>query len=86
MFLQHFSPKSSLFKPEERNGIIASDIGIFIMSFVLYLWAAEIGFSKFLLLYGVPYIVSVIACLIHCTDDVLAYTPLDRHAHVFTSF
>lgn len=59
MLRQHFSPNSSLFKSEERNGIIASDIGVFIMSFVLYLWASEIGFVKFSLLYGVPYIVNV---------------------------
>ncbi len=55
---QHFSPYSSLFKPEERYGIIASDVGLIAMSFVLYTWATNIGFAKFVMLYGVPYIVN----------------------------
>jgi hypothetical protein len=84
MLRQHFSPKSSLFKPQERNDIIVSDIGVVTMSVVLYLWATEIGFAKFLLLYGVPYIVNIGCMLIYCTDSVLANTPLDRHADVFT--
>ncbi|KAF8633785.1 hypothetical protein AX15_001258 [Amanita polypyramis BW_CC] len=55
----HFSPSSSLFKPEERNGIIASDIGLVVMSCVLYLWTNKIGLGNFIKLYFVPYVVSI---------------------------
>ncbi|KAF8735414.1 hypothetical protein AX14_002070 [Amanita brunnescens Koide BX004] len=73
----HFSPKSSLFKPQERNDIIVSDIGVVTMSVVLYLWATEIGFAKFLLLYGVPYILThhwiVMLTYLHHSDPSLPH-------------
>jgi omega-6 fatty acid desaturase (delta-12 desaturase) len=55
--LQHFLPSSSLFKPKERKGIVASDLGILTMSYVLYVWSTRIGLSNFVKLYFIPYIV-----------------------------
>ncbi|THU84749.1 delta-12 fatty acid desaturase [Dendrothele bispora CBS 962.96] len=52
----HFSPWSSLFKPSQRKGIIASDIGILCMMYILYLWTQHVGLDMFIKLYFVPYI------------------------------
>ena len=57
MQLQHFQPSSPLFKPHERNGIIASNIGLTVMSCILYLWKQQVGFEYFFKLYFVPYLV-----------------------------
>lgn len=57
MQLQHFQPSSPLFKPHERNGIIASNIGLTVMSSILYLWTQQVGLGYFLKLYFVPYLV-----------------------------
>lgn len=57
MTLQHFQPSSSLFKPHERKGIIASNIGLTIMSLILYLWTQQVGLGYFVKLYFVPYLV-----------------------------
>jgi hypothetical protein len=55
--LQHFQPSSPLFKPHERNGVIASNLGLAVMSFILYLWKQQVGFGYFFKLYFVPYLV-----------------------------
>ncbi|KAF5337897.1 hypothetical protein D9757_010317 [Collybiopsis confluens] len=52
----HFAPSSPLFKPHERNGIIASDIGLTVMSCILYMWTQTVGLSAFIKFYFVPYI------------------------------
>ena len=57
MQLQHFQPSSPLFKPHERNGIIASNVGLIVMSYILYLWKQQVGLGYFLKLYFVPYLV-----------------------------
>ena len=73
----HFQPSSQLFKPHERNGIIASNIGLSFMSCVLYLWTKEVGFSYFLKLYFVPYILSnhwiVMLTYLHHSDPTIAH-------------
>ncbi|KAF8344412.1 delta-12 fatty acid desaturase [Amanita rubescens] len=73
----HFSPYSSLFKPEERYGIIASDMGLIAMSFVLYTWATKIGLAKFVMLYGVPYILThhwiVMLTYLHHSDPSIPH-------------
>ena len=56
--LQHFQPSSPLFKPHERNGIIASNIGLTVMASILYLWTQQVGLGYFFKLYFVPYLVS----------------------------
>jgi hypothetical protein len=57
MQLQHFQPSSPLFKPHERNGIIASNVGLTVMSSILYLWKQQVGLGYFIKLYFVPYLV-----------------------------
>ncbi|KAF9482833.1 delta-12 fatty acid desaturase [Pholiota conissans] len=73
----HFSPSSPLFKPHERNGIIASNIGLTVMSSILYLWTREVGLSNFLKLYFVPYILAnhwiVMLTYLHHTDPTIAH-------------
>jgi hypothetical protein len=54
----HFHPHSSLFKPHERVGVIISDIGIAIMVCMLYNWTKQVGFSHFVCLYFVPFLVN----------------------------
>ncbi|KAF8182679.1 delta-12 fatty acid desaturase [Pholiota molesta] len=73
----HFQPSSPLFKPHERNGIIASNIGLTVMSSILYLWTREVGFSNFLKLYFVPYILAnhwiVMLTYLHHTDPTIPH-------------
>ena len=57
MRLQHFQPSSPLFKPHERNGIIASNVGLIVMSSILYLWKQQVGLGYFIKLYFIPYLV-----------------------------
>lgn len=55
---QHLQPSSPLFKPHERPGIIASNIGLTAMTSILYFWTRQVGVHNFFKLYFVPYIVS----------------------------
>ncbi|KAK2467516.1 hypothetical protein APHAL10511_000371 [Amanita phalloides] len=68
----HFSPSSSLFKPEDRYGIIVSDIGLLCMAYILYIWATQIGLVKFLMIYFVPYVLThhwiVMLTFLHHSD------------------
>lgn len=56
-FFQHFQPSSPLFKPGERNRIVASNVGLGVMLCALYLWTKEVGLSYFFKLYFLPYLV-----------------------------
>ena len=83
MQLQHFQPSSPLFKPHERNGIIASNVGLTVMSCILYLWKQQVGFEYFFKLYFVPYLVghtglpqNLCRCL--TSVGVTVVEPLDR--------
>nr|BAL02933.1 delta-12 fatty acid desaturase [Pholiota nameko] len=73
----HFQPSSPLFKPHERNGIIASNIGLTAMASVLYLWTREVGSSNFIKLYFIPYILAnhwiVMLTYLHHTDPTIAH-------------
>jgi fatty acid desaturase len=73
----HFFPSSPLFKPHERPGIIASDIGISFMSCVLYLWTKQVGLHMFLKLYFVPYLLAnhwiVMLTYLHHSDPTIAH-------------
>lgn len=73
----HFNPSSPLFKDNERNGIIASDIGIAVMSCVLYLWTKEVGLANFAKFYFVPYVLAnhwiVMLTYLHHSDPTIAH-------------
>lgn len=73
----HFLPSSPLFKPKERNGIIASDLGILTMSYILYVWATGVGLSNFVKLYFIPYIFSnhwiVMLTYLHHSDPSIPH-------------
>ncbi|KAG6840653.1 hypothetical protein C0991_005332 [Blastosporella zonata] len=73
----HFQPSSPLFKPHERKGIIASNIGLTFMSCVLYLWTREVGTHNFLKLYFIPYILAnhwiVMLTYLHHSDPTIAH-------------
>jgi hypothetical protein len=57
--VKHFNPDSALFKPEMRNGIIATDIGLGIMMSLLYNFARAYGFNAFMKYYFVSYLVRI---------------------------
>ncbi|KAG5718825.1 Delta(12) fatty acid desaturase [Termitomyces sp. T112] len=73
----HFQPSSPLFKPHERNGIIASNVGLSAMSCVLYLWTREVGFHNFLKFYFAPYLLAnhwiVMLTYLHHSDPSIAH-------------
>ncbi|RDB19026.1 Acyl-lipid omega-3 desaturase (cytochrome b5), endoplasmic reticulum [Hypsizygus marmoreus] len=73
----HFQPSSPLFKPHERKGIIASNIGLTFMSCVLYMWTKEVGLHNFAKLYLVPYILAnhwiVMLTYLHHSDPTIAH-------------
>ena len=54
---KHFNPSSPLFKPHERRRIIASNIGLSIMIYLLNLFLNKCGFRALIRLYAVPYLV-----------------------------
>ncbi|KAH8102903.1 delta-12 fatty acid desaturase [Cristinia sonorae] len=54
----HFSPYSPLFKPKERLLIVLSDVGIFAMSIVLFRWTQVVGFTNFMKLYLIPWLIT----------------------------
>ncbi|KAK0478816.1 delta-12 fatty acid desaturase [Armillaria novae-zelandiae] len=73
----HFDPSSPLFKPRHRRNIIISDIGICVTILLLTLWAREIGFSQFVKVYGVPYLLAnhwiVMLTYLHHSDPTIPY-------------
>jgi len=52
----HFHPQSPLFEPRDAKNIIISDIGLAIMSIVLYTAIQNFGFSTVFLMYFAPYL------------------------------
>lgn len=54
----HFEPSSALYKPEQRNSIIASNIGLGIVASVLAYWTYNTSLFTFFTTYFVPYLVS----------------------------
>ncbi|CAK5267632.1 unnamed protein product [Mycena citricolor] len=71
----HFNPWSSIFNPRERNHIIASDIGLGIMTCLLYVWSQRVGLSYFTKLYLIPYLcvnhwIVMLTYLHHCDPTV----------------
>ncbi|KAF8057365.1 delta-12 fatty acid desaturase [Lyophyllum atratum] len=73
----HFQPSSPLFKPHERKGVIASNIGLTLMSCLLYMWTREVGIANFAKLYFVPYLLSnhwiVMLTYLHHSDPTIAH-------------
>ncbi|KJA16240.1 hypothetical protein HYPSUDRAFT_207206 [Hypholoma sublateritium FD-334 SS-4] len=73
----HFQPSSALFKPRERLGIIASNIGLTTMVTILCIWTRDVGFHNFLKLYFVPYILAnhwiVMLTYLHHSDPTIPH-------------
>ncbi|KAF5356411.1 hypothetical protein D9758_009483 [Tetrapyrgos nigripes] len=71
----HFSPYSAIFKPSERKGIIASDVGLIVMIAILYKWTQSVGLSYFMKLYLIPYLIMnhwiVMLTYLHHTDPTI---------------
>jgi hypothetical protein len=54
---QHFNPRSALFRPRQRAGIIITDIALLANAFALYYAFRPFGIGAFVRLYLVPYFV-----------------------------
>ncbi|KAM5539758.1 hypothetical protein V8D89_006571 [Ganoderma adspersum] len=52
----HYKPSSKLFKPQDRNSIIISDIAIGVMLLNLAVWINQVGFHAVWSLYFVPWL------------------------------
>ena len=83
---QHFQPSSPLFKPNERKGIIASNIGLTVMSSVLYLWTKQVGIGYFAKLYFVPYLVPKFPIYIFRSREVDGIPQLSNHWIVMLTY
>jgi omega-6 fatty acid desaturase (delta-12 desaturase) len=55
-FTNHFTPSSIIFRPDHKNQIIWSDIGLLIVLSVLTYWGMMRGFREVLVLYILPYL------------------------------
>jgi omega-6 fatty acid desaturase (delta-12 desaturase) len=78
--VSHFEPTSAVFRDSEAIYIFLSDVGLALMSTVLYFVAQKIGVSTTFLLYGVPYLwvhhwLVAITYLHHNHPEVPHYTP-----------
>ncbi|KAJ7229756.1 fatty acid desaturase-domain-containing protein [Mycena haematopus] len=73
----HFSPLSPLFKRHERLGILASDVGLIFMGYVLWRYTGHVGLAAMLKLYFVPYLLSnhwiVLITFLHHCDPTLPH-------------
>ncbi|KAJ3567933.1 hypothetical protein NP233_g6047 [Leucocoprinus birnbaumii] len=73
----HFSPSSPLFKPHERRGIIASDIGLGVMACLLGMFYNHVGLAAFVKLYVVPYLLAnhwiVMLTYLHHSDPTIPH-------------
>ncbi|KAI0795567.1 delta-12 fatty acid desaturase [Abortiporus biennis] len=73
----HFLPSSPLFKPHQRNEIIASNLGLTAMSLLLFVFAKQYGMTSFLKLYFVPYLLAnhwiVMLTFLHHTDPTIPH-------------
>ncbi|KAK6978221.1 delta-12 fatty acid desaturase [Favolaschia claudopus] len=73
----HFSPLSPLFRRSERLGILASDIGLIFMGYLLWQYTERVGLSVFTKMYFVPYLLSnhwiVLITFLHHCDPTLPH-------------
>ena len=68
----HFAPSGALFRPEEFNIMLLSDIGVGAMALLLWQMSERIGFANLALLYLQPYL--------YCNNWIVAITYL-HHTH-----
>ncbi|KAL0581657.1 hypothetical protein V5O48_000358 [Marasmius crinis-equi] len=82
----HILPSSSIFKPKDRNGVIASNLGISFMAYVLYLWSRQVGVAMFVKLYFIPYILLnhwiVMLTYLHHSDPTVPMYRKDQWSFV----
>ncbi|KAJ7123136.1 fatty acid desaturase-domain-containing protein [Mycena epipterygia] len=73
----HFSPSSVLFKPSDYHKIVASNIGLLFVSFMLTLYGLENGLSALVKHYIVPYLLChhwiVMITYLHHSDPTLPH-------------
>ncbi|KDQ54173.1 hypothetical protein JAAARDRAFT_182561 [Jaapia argillacea MUCL 33604] len=73
----HFQPSSPLFKPSERRDIIISNVGLAIMSAILWQYASAVGFANFVKLYFIPYLLAnhwiVMLTFLHHSDPTIPH-------------
>jgi len=73
----HFNPESPLFKPEQRRGIIISDLGIAAMISALVYFGYLYGWQAVVMVYGVPYILCnhwiVLCTFLHHSDPTIPH-------------
>ncbi|KAG7096051.1 hypothetical protein E1B28_006732 [Marasmius oreades] len=73
----HFNPYSTIFKPRERIGVVASDTGLLAMVFLLCLWSRNVKFRQFSKLYLFPWLLTnhwiVMLTYLHHTDPTVPY-------------
>ncbi|KAF4576275.1 hypothetical protein EYR36_001127 [Pleurotus pulmonarius] len=73
----HFLPSSPLFKPHERNDIIASNIGLATMSTVLWIYTGNVGLATFIKIYFIPYLLAnhwiVMLTYLHHSDPTIPH-------------
>ncbi|GHJ89740.1 hypothetical protein NliqN6_6142 [Naganishia liquefaciens] len=55
-YTNHFQPSSFIFRPDHKNQIIWSDIGLLITLSIVGYWTAMRGFREVLVLYVIPYL------------------------------
>ncbi|KAL0570122.1 hypothetical protein V5O48_011838 [Marasmius crinis-equi] len=73
----HFDPHSLLFKPHERNGIIASDVGLIVTLAALCWWTSIAGLGQLIRLYLVPWMLTnhwiIMLTYLHHSDPTIPY-------------
>ncbi|KAA1474447.1 hypothetical protein DENSPDRAFT_781704 [Dentipellis sp. KUC8613] len=73
----HFSPSSALFKPHERSGVIASNIGLSAMASVLFWCSRSMGAGNVCKLYIIPYLLAnnwiVLLTFLHHSDPTVPH-------------
>ncbi|PBK92502.1 linoleoyl phosphatidylcholine delta-12 acetylenase [Armillaria gallica] len=76
-YTNHFSPSSILFKPEQRNAVILSNIGIGSMVFLVSVAVRRWGWWNVIALYGIPWLEVthwfIMITYLHHTDPVLPH-------------
>jgi omega-6 fatty acid desaturase / acyl-lipid omega-6 desaturase (Delta-12 desaturase) len=56
-YTNHFDPRSPLFLPHQRVGVVIGDIALIVVVATLYQIGATMGFGWLALRYGVPYLI-----------------------------
>ncbi|EMD31908.1 hypothetical protein CERSUDRAFT_109092 [Gelatoporia subvermispora B] len=73
----HFSPYSAIFKPEQRVGIIISDLGVAFMASMLVLLGCLFGWKSVLMYYFIPYVLCnhwiVMCTFLHHSDPTIPH-------------